>query len=300
MFCRCWWEGRTSEPPVALELVVFDPEEGHFDVPTLGIDDPLRFEFLKWEREGACEHEHMCLVSCRIGNVWSQGAFAAALRERPEDFPVLRAMVDGRANGGWTSPEDCALALDELALFRAVGGERGEYLVRDDTGESVGLDGPLAASYEQPEFLAIESGRLLVVRGGDALAQAINVGGIGRMIAGDAWRGTVVWSSSDFDYRPERALPPEAVPERFYIEGGLVERWSAEPDSSVLHELATFVDRPSGTSVTVTCCIPDVDETCHLFTVARTTAEEEHALAIDALTRLCNAAVLTNSPLYYW
>jgi hypothetical protein len=279
--------------------VHFDDELG-FLTTSVDFKDERYGDFQRWWRISACEHEEMCIAEERIGNWSGIGQLVGELRSRPGDFPILLEMLDGRANGGFTEPSDCATALTELALLRAIGGDQKPFLVRAGRDDVVAFEGPVAASYDQPEFLAVQDGELLVVRGGPALSAAIAVGPAGRVITGEACTGEVLWKSAELFYEPLQTLAGDAQPVRHYVDGGgLIETWSAQPDPDVLHEKARLTDRGSGREILVSCCLPGVDEACDLRTTMRSTVEEDNWWTINAITRLCEAAVASKRRLYY-
>lgn len=129
VLCRCWQDGRTTDPPVPRERVKTDEYGPYVD------DEPLAAAFWDWKTGAACPHEDMEAASERISN-WGgyrylQQAMATAGWER---FPVLREYLP-EGNGGQLPAERAREALGELADFRAcedVGRET--VLLDEDTG----------------------------------------------------------------------------------------------------------------------------------------------------------------------
>ncbi|MFC4912167.1 hypothetical protein [Actinomadura gamaensis] len=129
VLCRCWQDGRTSEPPVPPELVKAD-EYGPYVEGDAG--EP---EFSVWKDGAACPHENMEAASERISNWGGYRCFQQAMEAAGwERFPVLREYLP-ESNGGTLPAERAREALGELASFRDradVGRET--VLLDEDTG----------------------------------------------------------------------------------------------------------------------------------------------------------------------
>jgi hypothetical protein len=109
VYCRCLEDGLSPAPPVP---VYMDEEDG-----LLPVDD-ADYDVLEEWLESACEHPGMRLVFERINNWAGVHVFQEALRRMgPEQFPTLLAEIPD-ANGGSTTAEASAMALEELEEFR--------------------------------------------------------------------------------------------------------------------------------------------------------------------------------------
>lgn len=115
--CNCFWEGRTSEPPFARELVTVD-EEGCWDV-AVPHEESYELSEALWDwRETACRHPMMELASERVCNWAGKEFFLRALqRIGTQYFPVLWNEFP-QHNGGQLTPEHAAIALQELARLQ--------------------------------------------------------------------------------------------------------------------------------------------------------------------------------------
>jgi hypothetical protein len=133
--CRCWQDGLTTPPPFG--PVGLD-SDGQIDLllPLKGNEEAHR-AVSRW-RETACPHgPYMNLVLTGVSNWPGVGAFRSELRNVRDHVPTL---LDGLtwANGGTTSVDDAARALDELEWFRANARLSDRLLLLDeDTGDEV-------------------------------------------------------------------------------------------------------------------------------------------------------------------
>ncbi|MCP2342855.1 hypothetical protein [Actinomadura rupiterrae] len=128
VLCRCWQDGRTSEPPVPRDLVATDEYGPYVE------QESQEAVFAAWKAD-ACPHDDMEIASERIANWGGYRCLQQAMETAGwERFPVLRKYLpDG--NGGVLPAERAREALDELASFRAcsdVGHET--VLLDEDTG----------------------------------------------------------------------------------------------------------------------------------------------------------------------
>ncbi|MEV4255146.1 hypothetical protein AB0J52_18490 [Spirillospora sp. NPDC049652] len=140
VLCRCWQDGRTTEPPVPRERIKSDDYGPYLDGESGAtlLMDPLDGVFQMWKAGAACPHEHMEIARERIAS-WGG---VASLRQAMENagwerFPVLREHLP-ESNGGELPAERADEALAELAAFRAcdrVGTE--VVLLDEDTGDVV-------------------------------------------------------------------------------------------------------------------------------------------------------------------
>jgi hypothetical protein len=133
--CTCYRDGHTAPPPVSAELVVVD-ETGEPDLtlPYQGHEE-THSRFWQWLRS-CCPHRHMYFEWVHVSNWQGVISFQRALeRAGSERFPTLLTEAPSR-NGGVMSTEAAARAPEELAMFGAlphVG--HTWYLVNGDTGE---------------------------------------------------------------------------------------------------------------------------------------------------------------------
>jgi hypothetical protein len=115
VLCKCFERGHVKDPPVPLGWLHIDDDE--------------------W-MQTACPHPNMRHASEHVANWPGYRAFQQALgRVGWGSFPTLRSELP-EANGGLTPPSAAAIALEELARFRALG-EVGQdtFLVETATGE---------------------------------------------------------------------------------------------------------------------------------------------------------------------
>jgi hypothetical protein len=141
--CRCLRDGSATDPPVPRELIVTDGEFGiELSLPYEGNED-LHDAFDNWKLDGACAHEDMELASEPLAN-WAgyrlfQDALAAAGWEK---FPALRRHLP-EANGGSMPPSAARQVLAELGHFaeQAELGVKTD-LVDDEAGTVIGSHVP--------------------------------------------------------------------------------------------------------------------------------------------------------------
>src|SRR5262245_25217307 len=97
---------------------------------------PIAIVLEEW-LDSACEHPGMRLVFERINNWAGVRVFQEALRRLgPEQFPTVLAEIPS-ANGGSTSAEAAALALDELERFRRADAAWARPVLLDETDEGL-------------------------------------------------------------------------------------------------------------------------------------------------------------------
>ncbi|HWD81581.1 MAG TPA: hypothetical protein VG497_21955 [Kribbella sp.] len=139
--CRCWEDGRTTEPPVPRSSIV--RVDGMLDL-TLPYDghEQRWGEFDAWIHNG-CGHRDMEYAAAHIGN-WPeyrqlQWALGAAGWDR---FPMLQRILP-EGNGGKATPEEAAVALNELGTFLSAGPIGARTEVYDGmTGEPIATENP--------------------------------------------------------------------------------------------------------------------------------------------------------------
>lgn len=116
--CRCWQEGRTSEPPAPRTQIVWSDGELDLTVPYDG-NEELYSRFDAWKYD-CCAHQNMEYAAERINNWTGYRQFQWALGTLGWDrFPVLHRILP-QANGGEAVPADAAGALVDLGNFMAV------------------------------------------------------------------------------------------------------------------------------------------------------------------------------------
>lgn len=137
--CRCWEEGRTTEPPVPRDHIRVDDEHDLvLAYPYLGHEQE-HDAFGRWMAEEACPHGDMTFTKRRVANWNGYNRFITALeRAGLEHFPVLDAELPS-ANRGTTPPDRARAALRELEYF-VNNAELGQSttLVDDDNGATLG------------------------------------------------------------------------------------------------------------------------------------------------------------------
>lgn len=124
VMCNCYKEGRTSIPPVPIELIYFDDKQYH-----LALNLPWEWEgnedkyflfdnlFDNW-MENACEHEGMNYACVWVSNWSGYRTFQQALGQVGwQHFPTLKAELPN-ANGGLMSAISAVKALQELNYFK--------------------------------------------------------------------------------------------------------------------------------------------------------------------------------------
>jgi hypothetical protein len=116
--CRCWEDGRTSEPPVPPDLILpvdlTDPDRQR---PELHEDVTSRrtiAAFYRWRSEQACDHRNMIVLAERIWRWHGTEAYTSAFSTMDHDrCPVLAAIAYG-SGGVPLSAEDAGAAINEL------------------------------------------------------------------------------------------------------------------------------------------------------------------------------------------
>jgi hypothetical protein len=161
VMCCCFQMGRTTEPPFPREWLEID-DEGYLNLKA-EFDSNDTFAMLyAWQQE-CCEHSGLDQASEHLANWSGYRLFQEALGSVGWDrFPVLHRELP-EANGGRMDARSAALALEELADFRAIGflgsnfwlvdtatGEgfmeyvesyQGIFILSGSTGLDVGFDG---------------------------------------------------------------------------------------------------------------------------------------------------------------
>ncbi|MNS32452.1 hypothetical protein D3C72_645390 [compost metagenome] len=150
VYCNCWRDGKTTEPPIPREWVNVD-EDGWVwnsnprwssglrpgcEAYDRAIEIDVLFD--TWQRSEACQHEDMCLAKVWVSNWAGVSGFRQALRMAGEDrFQTVLAELP-MGNGGTVPPETAARMLDELDAFLALDGYGSlAVLLDEDTGEEV-------------------------------------------------------------------------------------------------------------------------------------------------------------------
>ncbi len=142
VMCNCFWEGRTTPPPVPMTLIRLENGFLTLDLPYDGNED-VYLKFDVWSVSKVCEHlEGMDYACVWVANWHSYRLFQRALRHVGlEHFPVLSVELPN-SNDGLTYPEAAAMAIAELAYFRAQDDYgTNSFLINTETGEIV-IDGP--------------------------------------------------------------------------------------------------------------------------------------------------------------
>ncbi|RFU41297.1 hypothetical protein DZF91_12645 [Actinomadura logoneensis] len=133
VLCRCWQDGRTTEPPVPRERIMTDDHGPYLDEGFHGALDEV---FGKWKAAAACPHGDMEIARERISNWGGYRYLREAMETAGWDrFPVLREYLP-ESNDGDLPAGRAREALAELAAFRecaAVGTE--VVLLDEDTGD---------------------------------------------------------------------------------------------------------------------------------------------------------------------
>ncbi|MFB0563896.1 MAG: hypothetical protein ACETWM_22075 [Candidatus Lokiarchaeia archaeon] len=116
--CNCYKEGKTKPTPFPEEYIFIDEETGMPELIPKYKDDEEKWNTLMDWRLTACDHEDMEIASERISNWGGLRYFQQALaRMGWEHFPTLRDEIPDY-NGGFTSPQASAKALEELKFFQ--------------------------------------------------------------------------------------------------------------------------------------------------------------------------------------
>lgn len=129
VYCNCWRDGKTTEPPVPRECVHLDEDGWVWNsnpdwTPGAqpGTEEWVRgmatdIAFDSWKQSQACPHDNMQLVSARIANWSGVGGLLQALQEGGEDQFATVLTELPTSNDGSTSPELAARMLNELNVF---------------------------------------------------------------------------------------------------------------------------------------------------------------------------------------
>jgi hypothetical protein len=132
--CRCWEDGRTTDPPVSRDLIrPVDRTDPYRQVPEIRDDitvppDAIR-AFDAW-REQACPHDHMSVLTERVWKWRGTRVYSNLAATLDSDrFPVLASIDYGYGDDERPlSAEDAATALTELD-------DLSEYAGTTDLGE---------------------------------------------------------------------------------------------------------------------------------------------------------------------
>jgi hypothetical protein len=136
VMCNCFRDGKITPPPFPLEWLALDAE-GYINLKDGFNSDENWSKQYVWQKS-CCEHEDMNFVSERISNWTGCRQFQEALEELGwQYFPVLQEELPN-ANGGKTSSEASAKALQELDAFVSTG-EIGTKTVLVDSATGEGL-----------------------------------------------------------------------------------------------------------------------------------------------------------------
>jgi hypothetical protein len=136
VMCKCYIEGRTTEPPVARDWLYFD-NEGYLSLRPEHEDDETGMKIWTWEQD-CCEHSGMDYASERIANWAGYRLFQQALETVGwQHFPVLHAGLQN-INGGLMAPDACAQALQELEFFRTLDTvSKNAFLINTSNGDTI-------------------------------------------------------------------------------------------------------------------------------------------------------------------
>lgn len=136
--CNCYCEGKTTPFPLPhlkeyMTIVDSGELQLHLDHNAHN-DDHEMFE--EW-KQTACEHPGMMIWE-RISDWAGYRYFQQALEDIGwSNFPTLEAELP-EANAGFTAPEQSAIILDELGIFRQLAKDRElPFLINTTTGEVV-------------------------------------------------------------------------------------------------------------------------------------------------------------------
>lgn len=117
--CSCYLDGRATRPPPV--DVTWDAEEGFFTCAEDELDctdDPELLERLRafddW-CDDHCEHAYASLAADWLGNISMMGGLRQAVWDG--GFVQLNRCLP-QYNGGFVTPEDCALLIPELCALR--------------------------------------------------------------------------------------------------------------------------------------------------------------------------------------
>jgi hypothetical protein len=132
VYCNCWRDGKTAEPPIPREWVNVDedgwvwnsnptwPPGAQEGTPEYDQAMAKDIAFDVWKVNGACSHENMQLVHERIANWSGVGGLRQALREAGESefATVLAELPEG--NGGHTPSALALRMVEEIDRFLAL------------------------------------------------------------------------------------------------------------------------------------------------------------------------------------
>jgi hypothetical protein len=154
VMCNCYRQGLASPPPVSPDLIEVD-DEGYLSLAVPYDDnDELYFLFADWKQH-ACLHSDMEYASVRVANWTGYRAFQQALaRIGQEHFPTLQAELPN-SNGGLMSAISATKALQELELFRRANLGSNIFLVNSQTDDEIH---EYIASYEGVFILSGRAG----------------------------------------------------------------------------------------------------------------------------------------------
>ncbi len=118
VYCRCFEEGKSSEPPVPRKHIRRDNEEGDLyrvGLPPSTLEEDIEFD--AWCLH-SCEHVNGALFEGHLGNAATVGHFRACLKNYSrKKYPSLWEMFVENTHGNYQSEENLN-ALEELSRFR--------------------------------------------------------------------------------------------------------------------------------------------------------------------------------------
>lgn len=130
--CNCYAEGRTTPPPISLDLISVEDGRLDLDLPYQP-NRALHDQFYQWKKH-ACPHPGMLYADERIANWAGYRLFQEALaRVGWEHFPVLHEILP-ESNSGAVLAATVALAVPELEFFAQEALGTDVVLVNTETG----------------------------------------------------------------------------------------------------------------------------------------------------------------------
>lgn len=163
VMCDCYVSGVISKPLFAEHIILDSEGYLELDLP-FSEHRQLHNQFVKWVRS-ACAHENMVYASEHIANWTGYRSFQQTLGDIGwQNFPILRQELPN-TNGGLTSVEQATQILKELQSFRQQHNLGKRYVLVD-----------AATNEEIHEYIVAYSGRF-ILDGVENLALGIDTGG---------------------------------------------------------------------------------------------------------------------------
>jgi len=118
VYCRCFEEGLTNEPPIPRSHIKRDTYDGYLirvGITSSSLKEDLEFD--EWAFN-SCKHEDGELFEGHLGNMATVGHFRACLKKHSiQKFPSLWKMFVENSQGNFPY-EDTAKAIGEISEFR--------------------------------------------------------------------------------------------------------------------------------------------------------------------------------------